>query len=351
MPDPIRIYLPAWADFEELVVSASDTLTICTPYYSDEGLGRLFDHLPLGLRRLRVWTRLSPSDWVAGVADPEALLALLTVAREAEIEVELGIQQRLHAKIYIADDQVALIGSANLSGGGFGTNLEMAVRLEGDSAREALRVANAAIGATARLVTVDELSAWVEGAREVVMKTRAQAPDTAEALRGIQQAMDRMLGFGRAPVQGAAALPEPDKDSLTHFLEWLARNAGLPGADVILTRAANRDGQNLTGHVKQTFAGLARFLAETPRWVAPLSGELGRQQPGTIYQPEEPVLKDWADHLDAHALDGNGFYSYATLRGRLQPSLGGTRAGGGGGSSTFKRMLPLVARYVEEGAP
>ena len=81
-----------------------------------------------------------------------------------------------------------------------------------------------------------------------------------------------------------------------------------------------------------------------------LSAQLDALGPDELYQFDlPPVLEAWFRHLDEHATDTGPIYSYPTLRGILPPSAGGTREGGGGESSTLKRMLPLVARYRENG--
>jgi len=40
-------------------------------------------------------------------------------------------------------------------------------------------------------------------------------------------------------------------------------------------------------------------------------------------------------------------FSFRTLRVYLPPNLGGICTGGGGGSSTLKRVLPVVARMLK----
>ncbi len=70
------------------------------------------------------------------------------------------------------------------------------------------------------------------------------------------------------------------------------------------------------------------------------------QRSADIYQPDDDLIADWIGHLNDHATDRGAGWDYAVLRGILPPRVGGTRLGGGGGISTLKRMLPLVARYL-----
>ena len=67
-----------------------------------------------------------------------------------------------------------------------------------------------------------------------------------------------------------------------------------------------------------------------------------------VYQPNSLIANAWLEHVDTHATDVGVRYNYSILRGILPPSLGGTRLGGGGGSSTLKRMFPLIARFLQE---
>src|SRR5687768_451770 len=126
----IEIVSPVWDDLEELVRAASTNLTLVTPFYSEEGVTRVLDSLQ-NHTHVVVITRLSPPDWAAGVADPDALYALLDLLPNRH---EMSVLRRLHAKVYVADTHLALIGSSNLSDGGFGRNVEMAVRLHGADA-------------------------------------------------------------------------------------------------------------------------------------------------------------------------------------------------------------------------
>ena len=154
-----------------------------------------------------------------------------------------------------------------------------------------------------------------------------------------------MLGFG----SGAGLASEPRLTDLTDFASWLGHHRQLSGAQVLLDRHTNTDGQNLTGHFKQCFFACWRFFGEHPELRNQLSDALDHLQPDDLFQPDEHITEAWVEHVDRHATDAGPGWSYAILRGILPPSVGGTRLRGGGGISTLKRMLPLVARYTIEG--
>lgn len=343
-----EIIVPSWADFEELISVANQTLLVCTPYYSKEGIGRLFDALNLKLS-FNFWTRLSPSDWAAGVADPAELIELLELAIGSGSEVDLGICQRLHAKAYVADEALALVGSANLSSGGFAGNLELMVRFRGTEALQAKNEIFRLCQPSVHSLLISDLRKWVEEVTGVIEKARMASIDEADVLSPAQASLDEMLGYGQTP---AVVLPVPGLGDLKNFIHWLRGNLSLSGAQAIIAQFDNTDGNNRTGHVKQCFFGATRFLSEHPQRREFLSSELDGLAPNDIFQMyKDPELSaQWIHHLDMHATDVETNFSYPTLRTILPPQLGGTRLGGGGASGTIKRVLPLVARYeLEQG--
>lgn len=341
------IYRPTWDHLRAVLGASAQRALVCSPYITRSGVDYLFDALP-GNVGLELMTRLSPSDWASGVSDPEAILTLLALWHGEGNPTRLRVAQRLHAKVYSADDSRVIVGSSNLSEGGFDHNIELVVELSGEAARDALRALNTACSPHSREISVDVLKTWIERSRSKVFAARAAAAEEPEILSEVQADLDQMLGFGAAP----SALPAVSSADIGPFMAWLDERRGLPGAELIVNRHRNTDGQNLTGHVKQCFFGSLRFLKERPEFVAATADALDELAANKMYQMADPALREaWAAHLDAHALDRGDSYSYPTLRGILPPSLGGTRQGGGGGISTLKRLLPLVARYLRERQP
>ncbi len=339
-----EIIVPTWVDFQEVVSSANERLTICSPYYTEAGVEKVLDNL-MAHTSLIVLTRLSPSDWVSRVSDPQALLALLDLLSEAGHQIDLHILQRLHAKAYLADSALALVGSSNLSEGGFERNLEIMVRLRGAEAEVVSRLMEETYRTNARDLLIDQLRTWVEDHQGTVQDVRrGREGDDAEELEPAQRALDEMLKYGAEPQE----IAEPDPSLMEQFVEWLRLHPDLAGARVMLSRHDNTDGQNLTGHFRQCFYAAFRFLQERPQLRTPLSSALDQIQMNEVYQPNSLIANAWLEHVDTHATDVGVRYNYSILRGILPPSLGGTRLGGGGGSSTLKRMFPLVARFLQE---
>ena len=340
------IYQPTWASLRGVLAASTERALVCSPYITSSGVDHLFDLLPehVGLELI---TRLSPSDWASGVSDPQAILTLLGLWHDAGNPTSLRVVQRLHAKLYSADYSRAILGSSNLSEGGFDHNVELVVELFGDSARDAVCALQAACAPHSKELSLQQLAAWVARSRDIVETVSAAAAQEPEALSSVQADLDEMLGFGTQPSPPSMTVPD-----ILPFISWLDSNPQLPGAEVILSRHRNTNHHNLTGHVKQCFFGSVRFFLEHPEFVTPTLHELEKLQADKLYQITAPgLLTAWSAHLDAHALDSTESYSYPTLRGILPPSLGGTRQGGGGGMSTLKRILPLVARWLRDTHP
>ncbi len=342
MPEIIK---PTWNDLEEVVRSAADRLLVCSPFYSAEGVERVFDSLTEGVS-LHFWTRLSPSDWASRVSDPDQLLILLSTLQESGVEIRLGYFNRLHAKAYAADKNLILLGSQNLSEGGFGVNLEAAVRFRDCEADGVIDSLENICLPSLRSVSLEQLQTWIEESYADIQKIREETVEPIDIIGDVQHRLDEILALESVT---SRSISEPSVGDMADFVEWLYRNESLSGAEMLIRRHDNLDGHNLNGHFKQTFFGSMRFFSEYPQLREAVSAELDHLRSEDVYQMDTPnVLESWITHLEDHAMDSGEFYSYSTLRGILPPSVGGTRQGGGGGVGTIKRMLPLVARFILE---
>jgi len=333
----------SWEDLRDTVTSARQELIVCTPYFSEVGVSRLFDHIQ-GTARLLFITRLSPSDWLQGVSDPNILVTLFELLTEASREAQLIIHQRLHAKAYIADNSRGLLGSANLSSGGFERNFELMVRIQGEEVANARALIGDEVAQNGHPLSVPSLRLWVDQHEARVTEMRPLEDSEAEGLADMQRDLDAMLGFGGERPQTTRSRPP----EIEPFVGWLEQHQNLAGSEVLLDRHRNTSGQNLTGHFRQSYFGASNFLLEHQNLIPALSRGLDSLGPPDVFQPDIDLLDAWIRYLDLHAIDRGESFDYAVLRGILPPNLGGTRLGGGGGSSTFKRILPLVARFLDE---
>jgi hypothetical protein len=338
-----KIIIPTWEHLHELVDAAEDDLTICSPYFSQLGIRQLFDHLT-SEPALNFWTKISPSDWALGIDDPVELLTMLDILLEGDRDVFLAANQRLHAKAYLANNHFALIGSANLTGGGFANNIELMVLLRDDEAREAARFIREQVGRHLIPVEIDKFRDWVEEVSPMLSRIKVDNDETTNLIGEIQHGLDDLLGYGGHEDINLQRITHIE---MRHYVEWLRSNRDLPGAKVLIQRHDNTDGNNLTGHFRQCYYAVNLFLQLNPNYINPLCNELELLNEGEIFQPAGVLLDEWMDHIDKFATLSDENFNYSILRGILPPTLGGTRTGGGGASSTLKRMFPLVAMFLD----
>lgn len=130
MPDAdSKCVHPSWTLLNEVFESPKKVF-IASPWISTEGadfLERLRDSHPA--LRWELWTRLDVLDWVAGYSDYPALLRVLQGVSTSRLS--LRATPSLHMKVFWDGRDRALVGSCNLTGGGFATNLEAAVLFRG----------------------------------------------------------------------------------------------------------------------------------------------------------------------------------------------------------------------------
>ena len=141
---------------QELVNSAGQTLTIVSPYLEPKGMALLHEGLVNALHRGVAVTILTH--------DVEDLSSLASAALNALRSECVGLpgsvtvltaastpQVLLHLKAVVADESRVIIGSANVTGKGFGPNLEAGVVLGRAAATEIESVVRAVI--SGRVVT------------------------------------------------------------------------------------------------------------------------------------------------------------------------------------------------------
>jgi hypothetical protein len=327
-----------WRLLDTLLKGARNQLELVSPFVTRDGLR---PHLWNQIRAptIELTTRISAVEWAAGTCDIEAIVDF---ARKVSGDVRLHSLPNLHAKVYAADGNSALVGSANLTAGGFARNVEAIVEFAGrdcDLVRDFLQTH---VYLVSRPVPVDLLQDWVSEYRTKVKRVARKLRPDATLLQA-DQALAEVTGTtvdptGAVVVPGAAVRQE--------FMDWLAEHPNLPGAQMLTNRAHGL--QNLTGHVKQAFYAAFMFYSTRPDLLQPTATQLLSLREADVFSPSPHLQESFAEFVRSseEVLLPNGEFSGETLRTILPPSFGGTRGGGGGGISTVKRMLPLVAGYM-----
>jgi PLD-like domain len=262
----------------------------------------------------------------------------------------------LHAKVYVANRQLGLIGSSNLTLGGFERNLEMMLLVEAEEASDAVALVDDAVRERAIRIGIDDLQQWTERFEEQVRQTRKRVRRERRRLHEAQRDADAFLGFSHSTVEGAPAhfasnppIPViPDRALCDSFTEWLRRHDDLAGARKLVENATDTVVGRNQGHFRRFFGSDWMFLNLEPQWRDPLREWLAEQGADGYYDLPDDMRDAWIGHLARHAaISENDVCSYPLVRRYLPPRYGGTVIGGGGGVSTFKRMFPLVSEFLE----
>lgn len=141
-------------------------------------------------RELKRLHRESRADWTLITRlDPHAVAARVLSTNAVIDLIEDGVHVHdlpgLHAKVFLVDDDFAVVGSANLTGPGLGSaprsNTELSVQLE-PAQIPALAATVASWGYTARPVTIHDVRQVEEAARRLP-RPSSPVPDLEPALR------------------------------------------------------------------------------------------------------------------------------------------------------------------------
>ena len=311
---------------------------ICTPYYSERGL-QLLDPFFDAAEEVEFWTRFSPLDWKAGVADMGALRRRVESVLEGGRTFNLRVSDDLHAKIYMPSDERVIVGSANLTWPGMTSNIEVVCELTEDEANAFLSVLG---GIRGRLtpITPEVFADYVEAVADAVSRPFdgpvEEDADMNAAIELAEEELRKALSK-TAPETSGVPLVELDE-----FIDYCRKEDTDISREVF---ARYEKKHNLQGHVKHCFYGSVRFLSEHKEFVHEIAATPG----SSLYElAKSSVCTYWKDFLSEHAneIDNERRFQFRTLRNYLPLNLGGTCAGGGGGSPTLKRVFPVVARMI-----
>lgn len=325
----------------ELIKKASNGAKeglICTPYYSERGL-QLLDPFFDTAEKVEFWTRFSPLDWKAGVADMAALNKRIKSVLHRKKEFDIRISDDLHAKIYNFSNDTVIIGSANLTWSAMTNNIEIVCQLTDKEAAISLDFLSSLRDHLTH-VTAETFSDYVAVAADAISKPDVEPlEEDAEMNAAIELAEEV---FRKALTSVAPEAPQLRQMQFEKFIEYCRYESTDVSREVI----ARYEGKhNLQGHVKHCFFGSFRFLSEFPQFI----NQVAATPVNSLYDlTDTTVNTQWRNFLLAHSneIDKERSFSFHTLRVYLPPSLGGICSGGGGGSGTLKRVLPLVARML-----
>ncbi len=334
----IRFHENGKQAMEQAIIGAGSGI-ICTPYYTERGL-QLLDPFFDRAEKVEFWTRFSPLDWRAGVADMSALRKRVQSVLDRQKIIEIRVSDDLHAKIYSFSNNKVILGFANLTWPAMTKNIEVICELTEDDVDGFLCFLS---NFRSRLIPVsaDVFSDYVDIASDAISKPfdgPVEEDGDMNAAIDLAEETLRSSFLSASPSIPSVSIPE-----IEAFFEYCNREK----TDVSREISTRLKGKyNLQGHVKHCYYGAVQFLAEHPQFVVEVAATHSR----SLYDFKNPSIRtQWRDFLRKHAdeINNEHKFSFHTLRVYIPESLGGLCTGGGGGSGTLKRVLPVVARMLK----
>lgn len=311
---------------------------ICTPYYSERGLS-LLDSFFEAAEEVEVWTRFSPLDWRAGVADMAALKVRVQSLLKRKKRFNFMVSDDLHAKVYKFSNDKVLIGSANLTWPAMTSNIEIVCELTGSEADSIFEILSIFKKRMIHVET-DVFIAYVDLVSEAISKSFDGPVEEDEEINAAIELAEEELK--KVLIKTSPSASRIRHVEIKRFIDYCKRENTVISREVI---ERNEGKHNLQGHVKHCYYGSLRFLNEFPNFVS----EIASTPDESLYKfTNVSVRTGWRDFLRRHAeeIDREHDFRFHTLRVYIPENLGGI-CSGGGGSSTLKRVLPVVARMLQ----
>lgn len=192
--------------FQDFGHSITASCLMCSPYVTLPPVTALVKSLQeRGLRetvRVHLLTDISLVNLVQGATDIAALLYL----QENVTNVRVSYLPRVHAKVYVADERIAIVGSANWTTGGAVRNYEYGLRV--DEPPLVRRIHDdisgyAALGGEATPQALRLLQEQIVPLRGLARESRKALRDAVSALKEPEQAAEDSLV--RIRVEGRTA--------------------------------------------------------------------------------------------------------------------------------------------------
>ena len=124
---------PPWENyFFSKVHAAEKSLFISSPYIKYPVAGLLCEILQSKQNpnlSIQILTRIRVQDLIDGASDLEAFEKLLQLAEVRGLEVTVKCISNLHAKVYIFDENSAIVTSSNLTPSGLKSNVEYGIEI------------------------------------------------------------------------------------------------------------------------------------------------------------------------------------------------------------------------------
>jgi phosphatidylserine/phosphatidylglycerophosphate/cardiolipin synthase-like enzyme len=123
----MRLLVSPWMEsFDSFARSISHGALLVSPFISGEPLQRLASILDKHFAvKIQILTSLNVDSLIQGTTDVGAIASFCRIIHDTTVRH----LPRLHAKVYVADDTVAILTSANLTGAGLNQNYEYGIEI------------------------------------------------------------------------------------------------------------------------------------------------------------------------------------------------------------------------------
>ena len=123
----MRLLVSPWTDsFDSLVLAINRSALLVSPFITAEPLQRIASILDKRTAiTIQILTSLNVDNLIQGSTDVSAIASFCRTIPLATVRH----LPRLHAKVYVADDRVAILTSANLTGAGLSQNYEYGIEI------------------------------------------------------------------------------------------------------------------------------------------------------------------------------------------------------------------------------
>jgi len=108
------------------------SIVLCSPFLTMGGIRPLLDRFKRKEKvNLDVISRFDEVEWLTGVTEPKVFEELFRLATTKKWTINIWLVDSLHSKVILIGNKVAIVGSANITGGGFEGNHELGILISG----------------------------------------------------------------------------------------------------------------------------------------------------------------------------------------------------------------------------
>jgi hypothetical protein len=220
----MRLLLSPWIEsFESFAHSITRSALLVSPFITREPLQRLTSILDKHrLPKMRILTNLSVDNLVQGSTDASAIAAFCRMLPTTAVWHLPG----LHAKVYVADDKLAIVTSANLTGQGLNQNYEYGIEITDTNLVGKISEDLRAYGDLGSEVSLLELDQLAEISKDLHVR---QTQVLRSARRALRQEFETRVEAAHEALRYLRAKPGESTNAIfSRTILYLLRNGPLP---------------------------------------------------------------------------------------------------------------------------